>query len=230
MKNVDFDDKFEEIREAVERKFAGSAGDHDFDHTLRVLNNALLLLKKFPEADPEVVRFAVLLHDIARPEEDAACGGVCHAVRGAEIAEKWLLAAGFPAEFSARVAAAVRIHRYRGKGRPHTVEGKILFDADKLDSLGAAGLGRAFLFAGKCGARLHNRAEEALGGSAYSREDTAYREYLVKLRKLPEAMTTEPGRREGARRLRFMTEFFARLDLECGLGSEKIPLETCKKS
>ena len=53
-----------------------------------------------------------------------------------------------------------------------------------------------------------------MNSPAYSREDTAYREYLVKLRKLPAAMLTEPGRREGQRRLRFMRRFFDRLDAE----------------
>ena len=36
----------------------------------------------------------------------------------------------------------------------------------------------------------------------------------MKLRKLPAAMLTEPGRREGQRRLRFMRRFFDRLDAE----------------
>ena len=108
----------------------------------------------------------------------------------------------------------MRSHRYRDEVEPTTLEAKIVFDADKLDSLGAVGLGRAFLFAGHCGARLHNTEAEALNSPAYSREDTAYREYLVKLRKLPAAMLTEPGRAEGTRRLRFMRRFFDRLDAE----------------
>jgi uncharacterized protein len=32
----------------------------------------------------------------------------------------------------------------------------VLFDADKLDSIGAVGVARAFLFAGEVGAKLHN--------------------------------------------------------------------------
>ncbi len=40
-------------------------------------------------------------------------------------------------------------HRYRDGRIPQTLEAKILFDADKLDSIGAVGIARAFLFAGE---------------------------------------------------------------------------------
>ena len=191
-----------------------SGAGHDYDHTLRVMKNARLLLSEEPEADGETVTFAALLHDCARPEEHASKGKVCHAKRGAEIAFELLQQQGLPLEFCKAVSEAVRTHRYRDGIKPCTPEGKVLFDADKLDSLGAVGLGRAFLFAGACGARVHNTAEEALTGEPYGVEDTAYREYLVKLRHLPDAMLTPAGRRLGKERVEFMTAFFERLDGE----------------
>lgn len=191
-----------------------SGAGHDYDHTLRVMKNARLLLPEEPDADEETVSFAALLHDCARPEEHASKGKVCHALRGAEIAFELLQQEGLPLEFCKAVSEAVRTHRYRDGIKPCTPEGKVLFDADKLDSLGAVGLGRAFLFAGACGARVHNTAEEALAGEPYGVEDTAYREYLVKLRHLPDAMLTPAGRRLGKKRLEFMTAFFEELDAE----------------
>lgn len=202
------------VSEAVKRKLAEASGCHDFDHTLRVLANARMLAAQLPEADRAVVELAALLHDIARPEEMASQGHVCHAALGAKIAREMLLQLGASEDTAAAVAEAVRSHRYRDEVEPQSLEAKIVFDADKLDSLGAVGLGRAFLFAGHVGARLHNTADEALHAPAYSREDTAYREYLVKLRHLPAAMLTLPGRAEGTRRLRFMRRFFERLEAE----------------
>ena len=99
------------------------------------------------------------------------------------------------------------------------MEARVLFDADKLDSLGAVGLARAFHFAGKTGARVHNTRDEALGGESYGREDSAYREYLVKLRHLPEGMLTASGRRVARERDLFMQEFFQELDKETGQGA-----------
>ena len=111
------------------------------------------------------------------------------------------------------IAHAVERHRYRGRKCPEILTERILYDADKLDSIGAVGIGRAFHYAGRIGARLHNTEQEAEGSPAYSREDTAYREYLVKLRHVPERMTTESGKRLAEERAAFMHEFFRRMNL-----------------
>lgn len=217
MTDREFEDKFLEIAAFVKRKLENAGGCHDFDHTQRVLTNALLLADKLPEADRRVVRMASLLHDVARPEEAATKGRKCHAVLGSELAASLLREAGFDESFADRVAAAVLTHRFRAGRIPTTPEARIVYDADKLDSLGAVGLGRAFLFAGRVQAKLHNKASEAVGSPAYSREDTAYREYLVKLRHIPGGMLTAPGRRLARSRARFMRTFFRRLNEETGL-------------
>jgi uncharacterized protein len=211
---MNFDKSFNALSDKVRALLLNSGGGHDYDHTLRVMKNAELLLQEEPGADREIVRFAALLHDCARPEEHDSCGKVCHAARGAVIAAELMAEEGLPKEFCHAVTEAVRTHRYRDGIVPETPEGRIVFDADKLDSLGAVGLGRAFLFAGACGARVHNTADEALQSEAYTQEDTAYREYLVKLRYLPDAMLTPAGRALGAERLKFMETFFEQLDRE----------------
>ena len=195
-------------------KLGCKGGCHDLDHTKRVLANAEKLLAEIPEADAFCVKMAVWLHDTARPLEDDANGKCCHAQLGSEIAASFLAARNFPEPLRKKICQAVLRHRFRGNLYPETLEEKIVFDADKLDSLGAVGIGRAFLFAGKCGARLHNTAEEALNSPAYSVEDTAYREYLVKLRKLPQVMQTVPARRIAAERMKVMEDFFRELDSE----------------
>lgn len=205
---------FKNISVKVRQLLLNSGAGHDYDHTLRVMKNCEMLINEIAGADREIVLFAALLHDCARPEEHGSRGKICHALRGAELAAELLQKEDLPADFCDAVTEAVRCHRYRDGIVPETIEGKILFDADKLDSLGAVGLGRAFLFAGSCGARVHNTAEEALAGDAYGKEDTAYREYLVKLRHLPGAMLTPAGRRTGEERLEFMRIFFDRLDEE----------------
>ena len=200
----------------VKKSLLRSESSHDLDHTLRVCRNADKILEELPQADKDVVRLAALLHDIARPEEKAH-SRVCHARRGAVMAEEILRELAVEEKLAERVVSAVRTHRYRDDNAPDSLESQIVYDADKLDSLGAVGIGRAFLFAGKFGARLHNTDKEALTHRAYSKEDTAYREYLVKLRKLPEAMLTLPGRRMALERIGFMREFFDRLNAETEL-------------
>ena len=208
------------LRETVQERMKtilASAGEgcHDFDHTLRVLENARMLADEeaCTEAEKFMIELAALLHDCARPEEFASRGKVCHAALGAEKAESILRDHGCRDEAMIRtVCDAVRCHRYRGKARPQSRVAKVLYDADKLDSIGAVGIGRAFHYAGCLGARLHNTEAEARNSPEYSREDTAYREYLVKLRHIPERLTTASGRRHARERTEFMHEFFQRMN------------------
>ena len=204
----------EQLRKAVQLRLPEKRMAHVLrvEEQIRFLGELLL-----PEELPRL-QIAALLHDIARPEECASKGRLCHAKLGAEQIVPLLEENGFPAGIIREVADAVRSHRYRGKDTPASLEADIIFDADKLDSLGAVGIGRAFLFAGHENARLHNTEEEALNSEAYSKEDTAYREYLVKLRYLPRRMRSDAGRKLAVAKAAFMADFFEQLNREINFG------------
>lgn len=203
--------------EIVRAKLENAPGCHDYAHTLRVLRNAELLLKTEPCEHPYAVRTAALFHDFARPEEMASKGRLCHARLGAELVKTELEKLNCAPAFVALVSDCIRTHRYRGTDAPATPEARIVYDADKLDSTGAFGVARAFHFAGRIGACLDNTAESALASDSYSRGDSAYREYLVKLRHLKDKMLTASGRKLAAERGEFMKQFFARLKEESGM-------------
>jgi uncharacterized protein len=215
MDKTEFEEKFKVLTEHVKYHMESAPGCHDYEHVMRVLHNARILLKEEKEADKNIVELAALLHDIARPEEMESKGGLCHAAHGAKMALPILKECGFHDEKLLKtVSECIRKHRYRGGASPETIEEKIVFDADKLDSIGAVGIGRAFHFAGRFGAKLHNKEEDALASKAYSKEDSAYREYLVKLRNVPERMLTESGKKIAEKRAVFMKEFFEQLNSE----------------
>ena len=206
---------WERVFERVRRELGDAPGCHDLAHTLRVLKNAGRIASESPGCDLDAVRFGALLHDVARPEELASGGKLCHAALGAEKSRRILQEEGCEdAAFAAHVSEIVRTHRYRGALKPATPEACIVYDADKLDSLGAFGVARAFHFAGRIGACLHNTEQEALASESYSSQDSAYREYLVKLRGLPDHLLTDPARRIAADRAAFMRAFFDRLNEE----------------
>lgn len=213
---------FRSVYEKVRTILEFAPGCHDFDHTLRVLGNARRIAAG--ELAPEdhgsflAVELGAVLHDVARPEELASDGRVCHAEAGAPKAVKILRECGCTDEELVRIVSdSVKRHRYRGKNAPVSLIDKIVYDADKLDSIGAVGIGRSFHFAGRVGARLHNTEQEALSGREYGREDSAYREYLVKLRNVPGRMLTETGRAMARDRAEFMHEFFRRMNEESGM-------------
>lgn len=206
---------WERVFERVRRELGDAPGCHDFAHTLRVLKNAERIASEEPGCDLDAVRFGALLHDVARPEELASGGRLCHAALGAEKSRRILREEGCSDDaFADHVSEIVRTHRYRGNLKPATIEACIVYDADKLDSLGAFGVARAFHFAGRIGACLHNSEQEALASESYSNQDSAYREYLVKLRGLPDHLLTDPARRIATDRAAFMRAFFERLNEE----------------
>lgn len=203
----------DKVRQTAKNIHASSKSSHDWEHTLRVYKLAVRIAKA-EKADLTVVKLSALLHDIARGEEDKSAGKIDHASAGARMAVGILKSLKVSDEKTAKMAHCIETHRYRGRHMPVSKEAKVLFDADKLDSIGAVGIGRAFLFAGEVGAKLHNRRKNILKTKAYSKEDTAYREYMVKLKYVKGRMMTKEGKKLARIRHQFMEEFFTRLDEE----------------
>lgn len=196
-----------------------AGGCHGPDHAERVHQLALHIGRQL-EAKLKILSAAAILHDIGRREESASQGRICHAAEGARKAAGILAELGFAAAEQAEIIHCIATHRYRGEAVPLSLEAQILYDADKLDSIGATGIGRAFLFAGQVGAKLHNRSRDLAGSQAYSLEDTAYREYKVKLSRIKERMLTGEGRRLAEERDAFMATFFRQLTKEVDLTAQ----------
>ncbi len=202
------------IREEARAHFQQARGSHGWDHTERVLKLALHL-GQAEGADLAVLELAAILHDIGRHQEDLSLGKICHAEEGARMAAEILGRHGVESGTASAVVHCIEHHRFRKNSSPDTLEAKVLFDADKLDAIGAVGIGRAFLFAGENGARLHNApGVDPLQFPAYGPEDTAYREFLHKLRRVRGRMLTAEGRRLAEERHAFMEAFFDRMRQE----------------
>jgi len=203
----------DQIRKEAKKFFVSAQGSHDWGHAERVCALCMRIGKR-EKADLEILKLASVLHDIGREEETKSKGKVCHAERSAALAREILEKLSFEKNEIDKIIHCIETHRFRGKERPKSKEAKVLFDADKLDSIGAVGIGRAFLFAGEIGATLHNKRADVLKTDGYSKEDTAYREFMVKLRRVKSKMLTKTGRKLASQRHQFMADFFKRLDQE----------------
>ncbi|MDY6838338.1 MAG: HD domain-containing protein [Thermodesulfobacteriota bacterium] len=201
------------VKAFAEQCFSSANGSHDWDHSQRV-SSLCMHIGQIEGANLQVVKIAAYLHDIGRPHEDASRGAICHAKKGAEIARELLEKYPISQEHKANIIHCIRSHRFRGNHAPETLEAKVLFDADKLDAIGAVGIGRAFLFAGEVGARLHTPHVEPEDTLPYTEEDTGYREYKLKLSRIKDRMLTTEGRRMAEGRHAFMEAFFQRFTQE----------------
>lgn len=202
------------IEREAKKFFSGARGSHAWDHTQRVYRLCLHLGKK-EKADLMILKLAAILHDIGRKKQYDSGGKVCHAEVGAKLAERLLTRHQVNQNIIHHVVACIKTHRFRGNQVPQSKEAKILFDADKLDAIGATGIGRAFLFAGEIGSKLHNdKSTDLTKTKEYSKEDTAYREFVLKLSKVKNKMLTRIGKNMAQERHNFMISFFDRLNQE----------------
>ncbi|MBI4670286.1 MAG: HD domain-containing protein [Chloroflexi bacterium] len=196
---------------------------HDFEHVLRVTRMAEHLAG-VEGADVEIVCAAALLHDIARHDEDSAAksgqppGGAHtdHADVSAREAKLFLVQNGADETFAERVADAIRSHRFRGAAKPQTLEAKILFDADKLDSIGAIGIARAYAVCGLLNQKLYSapKPDAIATRLQHNNSHTPVDEFHVKLKHLRERFYTPTARRIATERHAYMVAFFERLERE----------------
>ena len=195
-------------------------GDNDISHSFEHVRRVVALAERIAKAegaDVDIVRTAALLHDIGREEQSRT--GACHAKVGARLSREILT--DHSPEFVSAVVHAIATHRYRDQDTiPQTLEAKVLFDADKLDAIGAIGVGRAYAMAGWRGQKLWSPLDAPDSGDRSSviegkaEEHTPVQEYLFKLRHLKDVMFTNLGRSLAAERHAFMVSFFERLDRE----------------
>lgn len=178
-------------------------GSHDFRHIQRVVHLARLIQASQPTTSLQLVTLAALLHDVGdrkylKPGEDASrLVSTVLISFGAEeaLAEKVqtiCLGVSYSSEAKdpARVAALVAEHP----------ELAVVQDADRLDAIGAVGIGRTFAFGGARGRTLEDTIDH----------------FEEKLMKLEGMMKTDLGRRmarERTERLQQMQEWW-RLETE----------------
>ena len=134
------------------------------------------------------------------------------AERAHTIVQQW----GYTPAEAETIARIIAAHRFRNDSPPQTVEEKVLYDADKLDAIGAIGVGRAFAYAGRTGQRLWS--EVPADARATPLVDPARHspsiEFAVKLSRLADALHTQTARAIAQERHAFMVAFFERLDDE----------------
>ena len=212
------DQSYLTIEDARELYAQGDAA-HDFDHVLRVMQLATQIAAT-EGADQTVVRLAALLHDapvgnLAATDAAAVRSGHHHAA--AAFAAEYLRGCGLAEERIANVVHCIAAHRFRDSSvQPQTLEAKCLYDADKLDSIGAIGVARAFAYAGAHANRLWTMPHTAIELAAPPSEPdyTPVHEYVYKLRRILETLHTATARAIGSRRHVVMQQFFEQLDQE----------------
>ncbi|MFN2147403.1 MAG: HD domain-containing protein [Anaerolineales bacterium] len=202
--------------EQAQAWYASNDPVHGFDHVLRVYHLAERIGAAL-DADLEVLRAAALMHDASGAHPGDEHGRASHERQSADFARATLESEGWEKDRIEAVMHCIRAHRYRGEERPQSMEAKILFDADKLDVIGAFGVARTIGYAVQAGQPVFAAPSEqflATGEEQPGEPHSAYHEYLFKLRRVPDRLYTTPARDLAAARVQLMVAFFEGLRAE----------------
>ena len=193
---------------------------HDYDHLMRVIALADKI-QASEGGDLSTIWAAVALHDIGQERERRHGGD--HASIGAELAAQLLKDTPFPQDSIPAVQQAIREHRITGGVTPQTLEGRILYDADKIDCLGAIGIGRLYCITGRYNQKVYAPIPDDIVEPIVPHMIRNLRrrpdyspsiEFQLLFADLPERMTTKAGQEMARERFLYMQEFFNRLRQE----------------
>ncbi len=218
--------KIDKVKKFAEKHLADDSDSaHNIEHVMRVYNLALKLAEH-EKVDLDVIKIAVLLHDIggANERKDPS-GKTDHAVESAKLAKPFLQKLDLSKSKIDLILDCIVSHRYRSEQKPKTLEGKIVFDADKLETVGAIGIARAFVWVGKNNAHIYRKtdiekyAKENLCGKINGRiqDKTKHSPQInweTKDKHVVEYLYTKKAKQIVKKRIEFSKIFFSKLEKE----------------
>jgi len=195
----------EKVEHSIRDQFLEDSSGHDWYHIQRVLKLALHIQSK-EGGDKEIVALAALLHDISDHKFN---GGKLD--EGGKVAFELLQSLNYPEEKALHVKYIVDNVSYKGANTAaemNLLEGKIVQDADRLDAIGAIGIGRTFAYGGHKGQpmydpelppKLHDNFEEYANSKG-----TTINHFHEKLLLLADRLNTKTAKEIGAKRHHLM--------------------------
>ena len=206
---MDKNEIIEKTKFFVKTRLEGEGSGHDWWHIVRVHNAALDIAGKEGDCDVFIVELAALLHDIA--DWKFYDGDLD---KGPEIAKEFLLSLNVDKETVSHVSDIIKNISFKGANVENTIsstEGKIVQDADRLDAIGAIGIGRAFAYGGFMKREMHNPNVSHEIHNTFeeyrNKNGSTINHFYEKLLLLKDKMNTKTGREKAMNRHEFMETF-----------------------
>ncbi|MDX1441663.1 MAG: HD domain-containing protein [Nitrosopumilaceae archaeon] len=199
------------LKEEIKLKISNDPA-HDFEHIMRVYNNARKICKT-EKVNQKLVLAAVLLHDIiSYPKSDKRSKN--SSIESANASKNILKKYGFDEEEIKIISEAIRDHSFSRNKIPQTIEGKILQDADRLDALGAIGIARVFAVGGAENRPFFNPNDPFCNKRSPNDQKWTLDHFYNKLLLLESKMNTKSGKKEAKKRTTILKNFLSDLKKE----------------
>jgi len=201
-------DLIQETETFAKEKLAGEGTGHDWWHVFRVINIARKI-HAVEGGDWNVIELTLLLHDVGdrkvinKPDDDYS------------IAADFLENQKVPASKIEAIMSIIRTMSYSksfdNTPKDSSIEFMIVQDADRLDAIGAIGIGRAFAFGGSRSRLLYDPSYEAKAfksSDEYKQSNSStVHHFYEKLLLIKNTLNTETAKKIANMRDIFMQEF-----------------------
>lgn len=209
------------ISASIKAQFEADSSGHDWFHIQRVLNISRFLQSK-EGGDLIVIELAALLHDISD-----------YKLNGGKLNEGGVVATQIMKEFEVdtqvidQVVYIIDNISYKGANTPtemRSLEGMIVQDADRLDAIGAIGIGRTFAYGGHKGQAMYDPTLSTKMHSSFEEYATSksstINHFYEKLLLLTDRLNTTTAKEIGRRRHEFMQQFVDEFMMEWNFNSK----------
>ncbi|MBM7569879.1 HD domain-containing protein [Aquibacillus albus] len=207
---MDTQTKLDKIETYVKQKFYNDPTGHDYNHMKRVAKMAKKIALK-EQANPFVAEVSGWLHDIG---DKKLFSNPAIAI---EEMNEFLSCIDLSPKQVTIINEIISNVSFRKGKTPHSIEGKIVQDSDRLDAMGAIGIARAFAFGGAHDRLIHAEDKEF--------KDTAtIQHFYDKLLQLKDLMNTKTAQEIANDRHEMMVVFLKQFYYEWNINEKKSDL------
>jgi uncharacterized protein len=199
----------------AKKTLEGEGSGHDWWHIYRVWQLAKTIGKS-ENADMFIVELGALLHDIADYKMHEGDEEI-----GPKTARKWLENLKVDNQIIEQVVYIVGGINFKGAKVKHdikTIEAQIVFDADKLDALGAIGIARTFAYGGHMDRPIYEPSEKPHFHTSFEEYKTGkshtINHFYEKLLLLRDFMYTKTAKQIAVDRTKYMEDFLQKFYAE----------------
>ena len=204
-------DILQKTAEYVKAEFQDDSSGHDWWHIYRVWKNAITICEH-EKADMFIVQLAALLHDLddwkfSESEDETP-----------QRAKAWMESCNVDSGIIEKVCEIIWHISFKGanvENKMNSLEGFIVQDADRLDAIGAIGIGRAFAYGGYKNRPMYDPASPPQMHASFEQyrnsKSATINHFYEKLLLLKDMMNTVTAKRIAEARhkvmLRFLDQF-----------------------
>jgi uncharacterized protein len=197
--------------EFIKQEFGGDSSGHDWWHIYRVWKSAIAIGER-EKADLFIVQLAALLHDLDDWKFNDS------ADETPRRAKAWMEACGIDSQINQAVCEIIMHISYKGaqvENKMKSLEGFIVQDADRLDAIGAIGIGRAFAYGSYKNRPMYDPEAENQMHTSFEQyknsKSATINHFYEKLLLLKDMMNTATAKKMAEQRheimLRFLDQF-----------------------